>query len=238
MTHSSAPSALCPPSAPRVLIVEDEPDLLDALVSFLNLDGLNAVGVGSLRAADQWLLSNPHDILVLDLGLPDGDGLAWLAARSDLRHQGVIITTARGESPARVAGVRAGADAYLVKPVQPEELAALIGNLMRRRQQSPADAWQLNVLHWTLRSPLGVSLKLTHSELKLMQMLTPHPGQVVSRQALIVGLGHNPDAYDPRRLEILVRRFRTKTESHFGMRLPLDTAHGSGYSFTAAIEVH
>lgn len=223
--------------ATRVLIIEDEPDLLDAMLSFLALDGLTAHGVGSLREADQWLLSHTHDILVLDLGLPDGDGLAWLAARSDLVHKGVIITTARGESPARVSGVRAGADAYLVKPVQLEELSALIGNLMRRRLQIVPQIWKLNVLNWTLKSPLGVSMKLTSNELKVMKLVTPCPGKVVSRHAIVVGLGHDPDIYDPRRLEILIRRLRSKAEACFGLRFPLDTAHGEGYSFTAAISM-
>jgi len=223
--------------ATRVLIIEDEADLLDAKLSFLKLDGFTVHGVGSLREADHWLLSHTHDILVLDLGLPDGDGLAWLAARSDLVHQGVIITTARGESPARVSGARAGADAYLVKPVQLEELSALIGNLMRRRQQVAPQVWQLNVLNWTLKSPLGVSAKLTSSELKLMKMFTTCPGHVVTRHALVVGLGHDPDVYDPRRLEILIRRFRSKAKTFFGPHFPLDTAHGEGYSFTAAISM-
>jgi len=223
--------------ATRVLIVEDEPDLLDAMLSFLKLDDLTVHGVGSLREADHWLLSHTHDILVLDLGLPDGDGLAWLAARSDLVHKGVIITTARGESPARVSGVRAGADAYLVKPVQLEELSALIGNLMRRRLPNKPLVWQLNALNWTLKSPQGVSMKLTSTELKVMKMVSPCPGQVVTRNALVVGLGHDPDVYDLRRLEILIRRLRSKAETCFGQRFPLDTAHGEGYSFTAAISV-
>ena len=224
-------------AAIRVLIIEDEADLLDAKLSFLKLDGFTVHGVGSLREADHWLLSHTHDILVLDLGLPDGDGLAWLAARADLVHQGVIITTARGESPARVSGARAGADAYLVKPVQLEELSALIGNLMRRRPQIASQIWKLNVLNWTLKSPLGVSMKLTSNELKVMKIVTPYPGKVVSRHAIVVGLGHDPDIYDPRRLEILIRRLRSKAETCFGLHFPLDTAHGEGYSFTAAISV-
>lgn len=226
-----------PNAATRVLIIEDEPELLDAMVTYLTLDGLTAHGVGSLRAAEQWLRTHPHDILVLDLGLPDGDGLAWLNAHSELVHQGVIITTARGESAARIAGVRAGADAYLVKPVQLEELSALIGNLMRRRQPTAAQHWQLNPLNWTLKSPLGVSMKLTNTELKVMKMVSPCPGKVVTRPALIVGLGHDPESFDARRLEILIRRLRTKAEGCFGMRFPLDTAHGLGYSFTSAIDV-
>ena len=224
-------------SATRVLVVEDERDLLDAMVTFLNLDGLSAHGVGNLRAAEQWLQNNPHDILVLDLGLPDGDGLAWLNAHPELIHKGVIITTARGESDARIVGVRAGADAYLVKPVQLEELSGLVSNLMRRRRSTAAQHWQLSPLNWTLKSPLGVSMKLTNTELKAMMMFSSCPGQVVTRHALIVGLGHSPDTFDPRRLEILIRRLRKKAEDSFSSRFPLDTAHGAGYSFTAAIEM-
>lgn len=221
----------------RVLVVEDEPDLLDAMVSFLNLDGFMAHGVGSLRAAEQWLRAHSHDMLVLDLGLPDGDGLAWLNARAELVQQGVIITTARGDSTARITGAQAGADAYLVKPVQLEELSALINNLMRRRQQTAAPHWQLSSLAWTLKSPDGISMKLTNTELKVMKMVSPCPGHVVTRDALIVGLGHDPDIFDPRRLEILIRRLRKKAEACFGSQFPLDTAHGLGYSFTAAIEM-
>lgn len=224
-----------PNSATRVLIIEDEPDLLDAMVTFLHLDGLTAHGVASLHAAEQRLRTHVNDILVLDLGLPDGDGLAWLNAHPELVRNGIIITTARGESPARIAGVRAGADAYLVKPVQLEELSALIGNLMRRRQPMAASHWQLSSLNWTLRSPTGLSMKLTNMELCVMKMVAPCPGQVVTRHALIVGLGHDPDVFDARRLEILIRRLRAKAEDCFGVRFPLDTAHGAGYSFTADI---
>jgi DNA-binding response OmpR family regulator len=224
-------------ATPRVLIIEDEPGLLDAMVAFLTLDGMTVHGVGSLRAAEKWLLKHPHDILVLDLGLPDGDGLAWLSARSELKDKGVIITTARGESAARIAGVRGGADAYLVKPVQLEELSGLISNMMRRRQQAVALHWQLSLLTWTVKSPEGLSMKLTNLELKVMKMVASCPGLVVTRNDLIEGLGHNLEYFDPRRLEILVRRLRKKAEDCFGSRFPLDTAHGVGYSFTAAIDV-
>lgn len=224
-------------SATRVLIVEDEPDLLDAMVTFLNLEGMVAHGAGTLQAADQWLRNHPHDILVLDLGLPDGDGLQWLSAHSELTSKGVIITTARGISTARIAGAKAGADAYLVKPVQLEELSCLIDNLMRRLQPTPAQHWQLCPLRWTLIAPAGISMKLTNMELCVMKMVTPCPGQVVTRHALIAGLGHDPEMFDQRRLEILIRRLRTKAQACFGTQLPLETAHGAGYSFTAPIDV-
>lgn len=222
-------------AALRVLIVEDETDLIDPMVSFLQLEGFSSHGVSTLRAADQWLSSHEHDVLVLDLGLPDGNGLDWLSARPDLVRKGVIITTARGENTSRIAGARAGALAYLVKPVQLEELSRLIVNLTSRQQKPESKAWILSHLHWTLKSPLGVSMKLTSMELKVMKALTACPGQVVARQTLIAALGHNADFYDPKRLEILIRRLRTKADACLGVPLPLETAHGEGYSFIASI---
>lgn len=221
----------------RVLVIEDEPDLLEAMVRFLQLEGLLAVGASSLRSAEQVLATHDFDLLVLDLGLPDGDGQVWLSHQTGLRDKGVIITTARGEATARISGVRAGADVYLVKPVQLEELTAVIHNLLRRLKPSAPRAWVLDVLSWSLLSPEGLAVKLTHSEQTLLTQLARAPGRSVSRHELTIALGHDPEHYDPRRMEILVRRLRNKTREALGYEFPLETAHRQGYAFTAPISI-
>lgn len=221
----------------RILVIEDEADLLDATVTYLNMEGLIADGVSSLKAASQWLRTHPFDILVLDLGLPDGDGLQWLQNLS-LQDKRVIITTARGDNQQRLAGARAGADIYLVKPVQLEELTALVHNLVRRMQSPLIQQWRLNRTGWTLNSPNGHLVKLTHSEFMLIHKLAEHPGLAVSRQDLAHCLGHDPEHYDYRRIEILIRRLRNKAKEVLDRELPLDTVHKVGYAFTASIEVN
>lgn len=221
----------------RVLVIEDEPDLREAMVSYLQLESISAVGVSGLADAEKALRTQDFDLLVLDLGLPDGDGLDWLASHSGLADKGVIITTARGEPTSRITGVRAGADVYLIKPVQLEELVALIRNVMRRLRPAPRSKWMLDLTTWSLVSPEGVSVKLTHSERVLLLELARVPGQSVTRDDLVHSLGHNPEHYDQRRMEILVRRLRNKAKDLLGYDLPLETAHRQGYAFTYAIEI-
>jgi DNA-binding response OmpR family regulator len=176
-------------------------------------------------------------VLVLDLGLPDGDGLDWLAANPQLLEHGIVITTARGELRHRVSGVRAGADAYLVKPVQLEELTSMISNLSRRLKPGPTKAWSLDQMAWQLVSPDGRTVKLTLSEHALLTRLAKSPGKAVGRQELVQSLGHDPRYYDLRRMEILVRRLRNKVRETLGYPLPLETAHSLGYAFSDGIVI-
>ena len=225
------------PSQGRVLVIEDEPQLLEATVTYLNMEGFVADGVAGLHAATQWMRTHPFDLLILDLGLGDGDGLTWLHQNSVLQDKGVIITTARGESAQRIEGIKAGADVYLVKPVQLEELASLVTNLLRRMRGSASPNWTLDRTDWTLRSGSGLAVRLTHSESVLLQRLAHKPGAVVSRQDLATSLGHDPEAYDFRRMEILVRRLRQKVKTRLGIELPLETVRKIGYAFTTSIQV-
>lgn len=225
------------PSNGRVLVIEDEADLQEALVTYLNIEGFTADGVSSLSAASQWIRTHQFDVLILDLGLSDGDGLQWLVQNEMLRQKGVIITTARGDSKQRIEGIRSGADVYLVKPIQLEELASLVSNLMRRIQAPTLPQWTLSKMNWTLNSPTGVSVKLTHSEAVLLQKMADHPGQAIARQDLVFSLGHNPETYDFRRMEILVRRLRNKIRDALGDELPLETVHKVGYAFTSPLKV-
>lgn len=220
-----------------MLVIEDEADLRDATVTYLRLDGIDADGVGSLHAAELWLLLHHCDILVLDLGLPDGDGMTWLEERNGLRDKGIVITTGRTATGDRVLGAQVGADCYLVKPVLLEELTAVVRNLERRIRPAGHEAWVLNTLSWQLMAPDGRAVKLTHSEQVLLTLLSRAPGKAVPRQDLVAALGHDPEHYDPRRMEILVRRLRTKVMDALGQHLPLVTAHRQGYAFTAPIAV-
>jgi two-component system OmpR family response regulator len=227
-------------SITKILVVEDEPDLCEAMVSFLQLEGFQAAGVGSVAAADDWLTTYPIDIVILDVGLPDRDGIAWIRQSESIRDKGLIVTTARGELPDRIRGLAAGADAYLVKPVEFEELRLIVDNVANRLGcgiPNLLSGWKLATVRWELISPNGDIIKLTRSETTLLVTLAASPGQTVHRDELIRALGYKSETYDPRRMEILVRRLRNKVRLQYPIRLPLETVHGQGYAFAADIVV-
>jgi two-component system OmpR family response regulator len=220
----------------RVLIVEDEALLRDAMVTFLKMEGLAVEGVGTLHAAKLWRAANDMDLMILDLGLPDGDALKWLKT-NPAGNAGLIISTALGHPQDRIAGMQAGADAYLVKPVQLEELSLLAHKLLKRIKTSVNTTWILDKLNWTLANPAGHILKLTHSETLIILKLSNSPGKAVSKNDIAMALGHQPASYDMRRMEILIRRLRNKARENLGIDLPLETAHRYGYAFTAMLEI-
>ena len=231
-----------PPPAARILIVEDEGDLRDSMIDYLELEGFRVDGASTLVAATTRIQTQRYDIVILDLGLPDGDGLQWLGDSGSLQGAGVIITTARGALEERVRGVETGADVYLVKPVPLAELAALTRRMATRLVQPAAHEsdrpWQLHAINWTLVAPSGAALRLTHSERIVVSQLAAMPGKTISRIALSVALGHDASSpSDLRRLEILVHRLRSKVKAQTGESLPLETAHGHGYAFIEEIVV-
>jgi len=219
----------------RILVIEDEVPLREAMVTFLTMDGFDADGVGTLEAATRWRSSHPMDLMILDLGLPDGDALTWLESHP-IDHAGLIICSARGHPQERIAGMQSGADAYLVKPVQLEELSLLVQKLLHRVLAPAHNTWTLDKIHWTLAAPSGRKLKLTHSEAQVIQMLAQSPGAAVPKNDIVIALGHQPATYDMRRMEILIRRLRNKAKEQLGTELPLETAHRLGYAFTAPVE--
>lgn len=218
----------------HILVVEDEPALQEAMVRYLNLSGFIADGVGTVAGAKSWMKTHRIDILVLDLGLADGDGL-MLLQEFKLEDKGLIITTARSEPSDRLIGLKAGADVYLIKPLILQELTAIILNLSRRLNIKPSKSWSLDTSCWLLESPDNQTVKLTMLEMAFLGCLATSPTELVLKDSLIIALGEDPVEYDPRRMEILVRRLRTKVKNSLACDVPIETVHGRGYVFAGLI---
>jgi DNA-binding response OmpR family regulator len=227
----------------RIIIVEDDIGQREELVSLLAYTGHEVLAVDDGPALDHCLSGFRPEIFLLDYNLP-GESGAIIAARMRERYGsdiGVIMLTARKMSADRVAARRAGADNYLVKPVDFVELLAVIDNLQRRLVQSEApvpEEWQLLEARAELQPP-GVStcVPLTGWELLFVRAIAMAPNQQIGRDDLVRALGKNPVGYDHRALEANISRLRRKLPELKDGRSPLQAMRGIGYRFVRPIIV-
>lgn len=225
---------------PHIALVEDDEVLRDQLVApGLRDFGFRVTALGTAGQLQRVLRDDLPDIVVLDVGLPDGDGFS-IAERLHLHSRvGIVMLSGRHAEADRVRGLSNGADAYLSKPVVMSELAATLRNLMRRLRPEPlsvpvasaSPAWQLDNQGWCLLAPNGTSVPLKAHERCMLRALLDGPGEPVTRDALIAALGGD-ELFDPHRLEVLVYRLRSKVGKASGLVLPLSAVRGSGYVFT------
>lgn len=170
----------------RVLVVEDDPAVAEPLIAGLQRHGFTVQACSyAVQVVPAIQEEDPH-VVVLDLGLPDGDGLDVLKDIRRISDVPVIILTARGEETDRVIGLELGSDDYVVKPFSVRELAARIRAISRRRRTEPAS--QTEHLHLDRSrhevTVDGAHIELTAKEFALLAVLAEEPGRVISRQEL------------------------------------------------------
>ncbi|GAB3093443.1 response regulator transcription factor [Lysobacter terrae] len=219
----------------RILLLEDDVDLREqVLLPGLTDYGFSVSGVSSAAALYDRLNTEVPDIVVLDLGLPDADGFSvGQAVRALLPHIGIIMLTGYVEMAHQLRGLNHGADAYLMKPVQLDLLAANLRSLARRLRGRAAPVaaqrWNFDAGDWCLTSPNGRSVALSKTEQRVMSRLSNALGQLVTREQLVAAVTDDVHDYDPHRIESLVHRLRRKVATQCGEPLPLMAVHGKGY---------
>lgn len=224
----------------KILIVEDEIEFSDVLVELLTIEGFSAHAVHSLASYDKWITANSCDLLILDRTLPDGDGIEIMRSPLRNRAQATIFLTGMGQPEDRICGHELDADYYLVKPVDLNELIAIVRRYARRlgvHPQVSKPQWLIDVKTWILQSPNQQTVELTHKELNFLRCFVGLEGLAVKRQIIIRALGFSPDDYDIRRLEAMVSRLRKKIEDASLKDFPLVTVYGVGYAFNGNIDV-
>lgn len=225
------------PETFNVVVVEDDNDLRKTLVYGLNSQGLNAKGVGSAKELNDVLAEGDVDIVCLDLGLPDEDGISVALRLQDHPTVGVIMVTARGMDDERILGLRCGADLYFVKPVNIMELAVAATNLGRRlksqkNNHTPQSPWRYMPAKASIETPGGIVVKLTPNECILMDVLFSRLNKYVTKSELLLSLGHQDEVSFYPRLEMLVSRLRAKVAKlDPNHSIPIQARHAMGYSF-------
>ena len=222
----------------HVLIVEDEARLRKDLVDFLGLCGFSASGVSTALELRQTLAeTRSPDVIVLDVGLPDGNGFELASEIRESHRCDISMLTALGDSDDRIRGFESGADIYLVKHSTLREIEAAIRSLLRRNGSSPGsagngDQWVLDGTNWLLTAPNHRSLKLTATEFAFLDALCSRGG-TCQRDDLMEMLARPRSQFGNRHLDAIVSRLRRKIEQRTGLSAPIKVVYGVGYTFTA-----
>jgi DNA-binding response OmpR family regulator len=218
----------------RVLLIEDDARIGRELVMRWHARDWQVHVCPTLGQADEALGqadAASFDLIVLDLGLPDGDGLAWLRLRRKRdRHTPLLVLTARDSISDRVEGLKGGADDYLVKPFAPEELDARIEVVTRRAQRDRGEVLQFGALTWMRddRSAFvdGRALDLLPREFELLGLLMRRAPQLVHKSVLADGLAERNPELGEAAVDVYVSRLRRKLEF---AGVVIQTARGFGF---------
>lgn len=223
----------------ELILLEDEPVMAQELGEFLRDCGYRVTLATDLAGFNLAFDERRHHLAVLDLGLPDGDGLELIQAlRERGSTLGIVAFTARGTTDHKVSGFRVGADHYLAKGCDLEELAAVLEALRRRLGlQREASPWRLEAGPRELYAPNQRMLRLSHQDMRVLERLMASAGDNVSRRQVVEALGEDWLTYDQRRLDTQIRRLRRNVEQATGLELPLKTLRNNGYCFYERVQI-
>jgi DNA-binding response OmpR family regulator len=239
-----------------IIVVEDDQDFRESMVEYLTLASFEVTGVSCALDLYSAISKNRYQIAVLDIGLPDQNGLVlaeYIRKNSDMR---IVMLTAQAALDSKIMAYRSGADIYLVKPIDFAELSAslesLIGRIRAAEESLPLESarsqsepvpqhatdsgWKLLRNECSLLAPQGSMVSLTSREFDLLEKLAFSAREVVERADLLQALAYDNDELGNKALDALVHRLRRKKED-INQPIPLKTSHGVGYSFAASIVI-
>ncbi|CAK7042210.1 Transcriptional regulatory protein OmpR [Saezia sanguinis] len=228
---------------PQILLVEDDERLARMTISYLEQFGFSVSHAPTVQKALALAQSTPLNAIILDLMLPDGDGLdvcRQLRGQSSTQHIPIMMLTARGDPTDRIIGLEMGADDYLPKPFEPRELLARLRAILRRQTASSAPQaisrfGRLEIDHDARTVRLdGEEKTLTSYQYDLLNALAQHPGRVLSREYLMDEVkGESLEAFD-RSIDVHMSRIRAAIEDDPKHPRRIVTVRGVGYVFAKA----
>lgn len=230
----------------HLLIVEDDELVQKLLAAYLEKDGYLVSTAGTGKEMYRCLEQENIDLILLDLGLPDEDGLALarqIRARSSVP---IVVLTARQGRDDRITALGNGVDDYLTKPVDPEELGLRVENLLRRSGGQEGDGaagatqevinfagWRLDISADALTGPGGIDVRLTRGEFDLLTCLAKAPNRVLTRAFLLDAIVRDAEGPSDRVIDVLISRLRKKMEANPCKPEIIQTVTGRGYKLVS-----
>ena len=221
-----------------ILVVDDEPKIVQIARDYLEHAGFAVLGAGDGRAALALARSRPPDLIVLDLGLPQMDGLDVTRALRKVSDVPIIMLTARAEESDKLVGLELGADDYITKPFSPKELVARVRAVLRRAETVQPKAEIVIAGELTLDIPRmkatmeGRAVELTPTEFNLLKVLARQPGRIFTRAQLLEEVqGVALESYE-RAIDAHIKNIRRKIEPDLRQPHYILSVYGVGYKFT------
>jgi two-component system KDP operon response regulator KdpE len=222
-------------SGERVLVVDDEPAILRFLKPALEATGYNLITAGTAAEAMKRIASDAPDVVVLDLGLPDGDGKDVIRRVREWSAVPIVVLSARDREAEKIEALDLGADDFVNKPFGVGELMARLRTALRHRMQQEAQPPALrigdleidHVRHRVLRA--GQEVKLTPKEFELLSFLARYPGKVLTHRQILTSVWGPGHAADTQYLRVYIGQLRQKIEPHLDNPSVIITEPGIGY---------
>ncbi len=225
-----------------IVLVEDDPDVARITEQVLGDFGFRTVWCRSGGELLRRLRTLSPDLCIVDLGLPDMDGLEAMQRIRAQSSCGILILTGRAHVSDRVMGLELGADDYVLKPFEPRELVARVRSIVRRRETSGEQpgkqiaefgGWRFNLGNNTLQGPGGDEQLLSTSEAELLKVFVSNPNRILQREKL---MGTRDLAPTDRAIDVRISRLRRKLEPDPQSPAFIKTVYGAGYLFLANVE--
>ncbi len=220
----------------HVLIIDDDDRIRDLLSRYLLKQGYRTSAAANADEARQKMSGLKYDLLIIDIMMPGEDGLSLTKSLREHHDVPIILLTALGEPEHRITGLRSGADDYLAKPFEPEELLLRIDNVFRRTGKAQSahkvafGPYEYDLIKCLLRKN-GKQMKLTTGEQTLLSLLAGQAGAVVSRYIL----SENINAQSERAVDVQMTRLRRKLEDDTSEPQYLLTVRGEGYRLVSDV---
>jgi two-component system, OmpR family, response regulator BaeR len=217
----------------NILIVEDEPKLANALADYLKAAGFDSALLANGSEVVHWVQEHKPDMILLDLMLPERDGMDICKDIRTFSRVPIIMVTARAEEIDRLLGLELGADDYICKPFSPREVVARVKAVFRRTRDGQTIQARGLVLdeHRYQATLHGRELELTAVEFRLLQFLVANPGRIYGRQQLMDKIYTDERIVSDRTIDSHIKKLRRKIEAADPTMTIIHSVYGVGYKF-------
>lgn len=234
-----------------ILIVDDEEDLREVVRALFELNGFKVIEAKNANEMFDQIKHNDISLILLDIGLPENDGLTALKKLRPISDIPIVLLTGKGDVIDKVVGLELGADDYITKPFHSHELIARVKTILRRSINPKLsetktnnigpnitfNGWKLDVNSQILINPQSEEIFLTGHEFAILQVLIEHAGRTLSRDRLLDEVSTNDREHTPfdRSLDVMIAKLRKKLDDNPKMPKFIRTIRQSGYMFIAEI---